>query len=136
MRAVLDPNVLISALISSRGAPAWVLRAWIDGHYDLIVSPALLEELERALGYPKLARYVSPADAGAFVALLSESAVVVPNPPDEPPVRSPDPGDDYLLALASTREALLVTGDRELLGLAASGLPLLTAGEFLARLDV
>jgi predicted nucleic acid-binding protein len=54
--------------------------------------------------------------------------------PDEgPPVRSPDPDDDYLLALAVDQRAFLVTGDQHLLGL-AEGLPILTSAEFVAKL--
>lgn len=54
MRAVLDPNVLVSAVLSPRGAPADVLRAWHDGRFELVVSPHLLDGLERVLAYPKL----------------------------------------------------------------------------------
>ncbi|MCA1705276.1 MAG: PIN domain-containing protein, partial [Actinobacteria bacterium] len=52
MRAVLDPNVIISAVLSPGGAPARVMTAWLEGRYELVVSPLLLEELERALSYP------------------------------------------------------------------------------------
>jgi len=48
-------------------------------------------------------------------------------------VRSPDPDYDYLLALALSRRAFLVTGDRHLLGLSAA-LPILTPAEFLLEL--
>ena len=54
MKAVLDVNVLVSALISRDGTPARVLRAWVDGHYELLVSPTLMAELERTLAYAKL----------------------------------------------------------------------------------
>jgi predicted nucleic acid-binding protein len=37
--------------------------------------------------------------------------------PTSAPRRSPDPGDDYLLALAEAEKAVLVSGDRHLLGL-------------------
>jgi hypothetical protein len=36
------------------------------------------------------------------------------DPDDDPPVRSPDPGDDYLIALAADAGALLVSGDAHL----------------------
>jgi predicted nucleic acid-binding protein len=49
VRAVLDTNVLISAFLSPQAAPARAIRAWLDGRFELIVSPLLLAELERAL---------------------------------------------------------------------------------------
>jgi predicted nucleic acid-binding protein len=54
LHAILDANVLIAALLSPRGSPARLLRAWMNGAFELIVSPGLLAELERALAYPKL----------------------------------------------------------------------------------
>jgi predicted nucleic acid-binding protein len=50
VRAVLDPNVFISALLAPKGSPAHVFRGWVAGGFELVVSPPLLAELERALG--------------------------------------------------------------------------------------
>jgi putative PIN family toxin of toxin-antitoxin system len=133
VRAVLDPNVVISALLSPEGTPAAVLQAMRRGEFESIVSPALLEELERALGYPKLRRYITADDAAAVVRWLSRSATSVSDPDDAPPVRSADPGDDYLIALASSQRAALVSGDRHLLDLAEQ-IPVFSPGDFLALL--
>ena len=46
MRAVLDPNVIISGLLSPSGNAARLLRAWERGEYELIVSVSLVAELE------------------------------------------------------------------------------------------
>ena len=48
-------------------------------------------------------------------------------------VRSRDQGDDYLIALASSERALLVSGDEHLLEL-AEDIPVLSSAGFLARL--
>jgi putative PIN family toxin of toxin-antitoxin system len=116
VQAVLDPNVLISALLSQGGAPAEILRRWARGEFELVVSDALLGELAGALSYPKLAGHISRADGEAFVDYVREFAVLAVDANDPEP-RSPDPGDDYLLALAEKERALLVTGDHHLLGL-------------------
>jgi putative PIN family toxin of toxin-antitoxin system len=63
LRAVLDVNVLISALLSRTGTPAGLLLAWQDGRFELIVSPGLLAEFTRALTYPKLRRLIPASDA-------------------------------------------------------------------------
>lgn len=118
MHAVLDPNVLISALLNRDGTPARLLREWTAGAFELIVSPLLLAELRRALAYPKLRKRISAEGAEAMIRWLERAATISADPDDEPPVRSPDRGDDYLLALAAANDAELVPGDRHLLGLA------------------
>ena len=45
MRVVLDPNVLIAALLSPSGAPAQIISRWLGGGFELVVSKALLSEL-------------------------------------------------------------------------------------------
>lgn len=132
MRAVLDPNVIISALLSPDGTPARVLRAWIQGGFELVVCPALLAELERALAYPKIRKRIADEDARALVALLRGTGVVVEDPEGVPTVRSTDPDDDYLIALAERGRALLVSGDDHLLAL-ADRIPVMTAAGFLER---
>jgi uncharacterized protein len=132
VRAVLDPNVLISALLSQRGAPAQILVRWLRGEFELVASEALLAELGRALAYPKLVARISANDAAEFVDLLRESAAVAPDP-TEPPSRSTDRGDDYLLALAEQERALLVSGDQHLLNL-TDRFPIVTPRAFLDTL--
>jgi len=118
VRAVLDPNVVISGLIANTGAPAQVLGAVESGRVEVVVSPLLLEELQRALGYPKLRRLIDADEASRAIAWLSAVARHVPDPTDAPPRRPQDPGDDYLIALAAAHNAALVSGDRHLLALA------------------
>ncbi len=130
MRAILDPNVLISAVLSPSGTPATVLRAWLEGRFELVVSPLLLQELERAFAYPKLAERVESQEAEAFIEWLGREALVVDDPADPPASRSEDPGDDYLVALAATERAVIVSGDKHLLAL-TDQMPVLAPQEFL-----
>lgn len=72
MRAVLDPNVIISALLST-GTTAAVLDAWLDQRrYDPVVCPALLGELEEVLARPKFAVVGHEVVAGVIDRLRSE----------------------------------------------------------------
>lgn len=134
-RAVLDANVLISAILSPGGAPAQLLVAWQSGAFDLVVSPLLLAELRRALTYPKLAKRVPADDADTFVSWLGRAADLVPDPGGPPPVRSGDPDDDYLIALAVTARAVLVSGDAHLTSLADRS-PIRTPTGFLEDLGL
>jgi putative PIN family toxin of toxin-antitoxin system len=117
VRAVLNPNVVISGAISPRGAPADVLRSLAGGELELIASQTLLNELERALAYAKLRPYISESDASHLVWWVADSATVVVDPDADPPVYSRDPDDDYLIVLASAHRAALVSGDKDLLAL-------------------
>jgi putative PIN family toxin of toxin-antitoxin system len=79
-RAVLDPNVLIAALMSPRGAPAALYLAPARGDLEVVVSPLLLAELDRVLARPKFRRYASLEQARAFVGAVARLSVLVDYP--------------------------------------------------------
>jgi uncharacterized protein len=133
MRAILDPNVIISALLSRDGTPAKVLRAWLEGRFELIVSALLLEELSRALAYPRIAERITAEETAELLDWLRREAPIVQDPEAPPGSRSEDPGDDYLVALAETERAVLISGDRHLLALSEE-LPVLSPREFLVTI--
>ena len=133
MRAVVDVNVLISGVLSVKGASAEILRASRDGLFELVVSEALLAELERALAYPKLRKRIPPEKAAAFANWVRDHGTLAEDPAGPPPVGSRDPDDDYLLALAISRRAYLVTGDQDLLVL-SDDLPILSPTQFTTKL--
>jgi putative PIN family toxin of toxin-antitoxin system len=130
VRAVVDPNVVISGALSPSGAPADVLRSLAGGEFELIVSQSLLDELRRALAYPKLRRHVGESDATDLIRWVAESATVVLDPDTEPPAHSRDPDDNYLIVLASAHRAALVSGDKHLLDLDAE-IPVFSPRAFL-----
>jgi putative PIN family toxin of toxin-antitoxin system len=134
VRAVVDVNVLISGILSARGPSAEILRTSRDGALELIVSDLLIAELTRALGYPKLRKRIPVEKATAFVTRVRDHGTLAEDPEAPPPFRSRDPDDDYLVALAISRRAFLVTGDRDLLDLGGENMPILTPAEFVATL--
>lgn len=111
MRAVLDTNVLVSALLMESSLPAQLIVHWRQGRFTLLTAAPQLDELMRVTRYPKLRARLKPALAGRLVNDLREVAVLVePLPPVE---ASPDPYDNYLLSIASGGHAdYLVTGDK------------------------
>ncbi len=118
LRAVLDTHVYVASLLSGDGSPARIVRALNDGVFDAVVCPILLTELTGVLARPKLSDRIPAEDARAFVAWLGRVAVVASDPSDIVAI-TPDPGDDYLLALAHESGAgAVVSGDAHLLGLA------------------
>ncbi len=134
INAVLDAGVLISGLISSAGSPAQILDALVEGRFDVTVCPMLLAEVRRALGYPRLERYVSPSDADTFVAWIARVAIIHPDPTAIEPVTR-DPDDDYLFALARDSHAdMIVSGDADLTDLDEAPTRVLTPRDFLTLL--
>jgi putative PIN family toxin of toxin-antitoxin system len=131
LRAILDPGVLVSALITPTGIAAKVLRAAREGNFDLLISRLLLDELESVLRRDKFRRYLDLDDVSAGIRLLLDEGQLVEDPVGPPPLRCADPQDDYLIALAHQEEAALVSGDRHLLDL-ASKIPIFSPSEFRA----
>src|SRR2546425_3713742 len=99
-RAVLDPNVFVSAYISPKGAPAPLFELALSGRLQLVVSPQLLAELEGVLRHARtLERYRDPARVEAFLAAIQVRAQRYADQADPPPV-SRDASDDYRVLLA------------------------------------
>jgi putative PIN family toxin of toxin-antitoxin system len=131
-RVVLDPGVLVSALIAPAGSAARLLREIRAGGLELVVSPLLLGELEDVLARPKFRRYADLDAVREYVDLLRGEALVVPDPDGPSPLRSADPDDDYLIALAQSQNAVLVSGDKHLLDI-GGGAPILAPADLLAE---
>ena len=125
-RVVVDPAVLVSALISPDGHPAALWQAVREERIEVVVCPRLLAELAGVLERPKFRRYVTTEEAEEFVAEVARYGHPLPDP-TEPPAVSRDPNDDYLVALARTaRVRALVSGDRDLTEMTDPDAPVLT----------
>jgi len=116
IRAVVDPGVLVSAFIGRQGSvPDRIVRAWRTGRIEMVVSPALLDELSDVLARPKFARATREGRAVDFVGALRAGASMLSDAPGTGAITR-DPKDDYLVALAvAGRAEAIVTGDRDLL---------------------
>lgn len=139
MRVVLDANVWVSALLSSKGAPARIIEHWQAGRFEGLISPAILQEVERVLHYPKLQqRYHLPQESiRRFVHLLRRQAIWV-NPMEGLAVIERDPADNRYLECALAGEAVaIVSGDQHLLDLGVyQGIPSVAPLGFLALLKL
>ncbi len=135
LRVLADTNVFVAAVTSREGVSARLLIAARAGRCRLIVSPKLLEELETVLARAKFRRYVSAEDARRYVAMVRELAEVVSDPPVSAARLTPDPDDDYLIALARAAAAdVLVSGDGHLTGLEHPSPVVKTPRELLAQI--
>jgi putative PIN family toxin of toxin-antitoxin system len=119
MRAVLDTNVIVSAVLSGGSPPDSILRAWRKQAFQLVTSAPLLRELETVLKREHIAGRLgwSPGERRAFIGNLGAGAVVV-IPKRRLEVVLADPSDNRVLEAAVAAQAdYVVSGDQHLLGL-------------------
>ena len=78
-RVVLDANVFVSALICRAGPPARVLQQWEEERFAVVISEAILQELDHVLHYPRLYRKykLSEERISRFLGLLRTQCVLV-----------------------------------------------------------
>ena len=131
VRAVLDTNVAVSALLFHSGALSWLRGAWRHGSIRPLVSRETTAELIRILAYPKFALNADDRRDLLDDYLPYCQTVDVPVPPPAiPECRDPFDRPFLELALAGRADAL-VTGDSDILALAdALTVPILTPAEF------
>jgi putative PIN family toxin of toxin-antitoxin system len=118
VRVILDTNVLVPGLMFPRSVPGSAVAAWREGHFDLVMPLAQLEELGRVLAYPKIRKVLQWDDEaiGRFLEQLYLRSDVVDPAPQDVDVRD-RPDLHVLEALAAGEAELLVTGDEDLLAL-------------------
>jgi predicted nucleic acid-binding protein len=59
MRVVIDINQLVAALVRPPEL-ATLIMAWESARFLVIASPAMLDEYQRVLAYPEVARLIYP----------------------------------------------------------------------------
>jgi len=134
MRAILDTNTVISALLFS-GTASRLVPAWQSRRFEFLISKPILQEYLRVLAYPKFRL------KGEEIRSLVEEEIL----PFVETFRRPrrlkislrDPDDLKFLECALAGHAdHIVTGDKDLCSIESfRGIAIVTAGEFLALLE-
>jgi hypothetical protein len=116
LRVVLDANVFVSALIRPQGPPGQIITRFLENSFEIVLSPAIVEETVRAFAYPKVRKYIH---AGVDPELWFEDVILLAQfvaGDYEVEGVSVDADDDkYLAAAAEGGATLIVTGDPDLL---------------------
>ncbi len=133
-RALLDANVLISAAIRPSGPPGQITAAlFARGAFNLVLSPAIIAEVEVALRLPKIRKYLR--DVEEALLWLADLVALADLVEDTGRVKGicRDPADDVVIAAAvEGRADVLVTGDADLLALEQyEGIGIVTPRAFL-----
>ncbi len=132
---MLDAGVLIAAAIAPRGVCGQLLDAVRQERVQIIISPQLLAELELVLARGKFRRWLTEPEARRVAGAIARLAELHPDPPPLPGL-TPDPKDDYLVALARSAAAdYLISGDQHLTGLTDPKPPVLTPRQLLDQLS-
>jgi uncharacterized protein len=119
IRAVLDANVYVSAAVRPEGPPGQIIQQFLRAAaFEIVMSRAIVEEVLRALAYPKVRKYIRPA---LDPELWFEDIVVLSHlvtGEREIDAASRDRDDDkYIAAAVEGRAGFVVAGDSDLLEL-------------------
>lgn len=137
MRAVLDTNVIVSALIS-RGPPHQLVAAWRDEAFIALISAQLLAEYARVIRRPQIrqAHRLDDEELTRFIGRFLRYAEFV-QPVNAISVILSDPDDNRVLECAIAGNAThIVSGDPHLLDLGShAGIHIVNPRDFLTLLD-
>ena len=119
IRAVLDANVYVSAAVRPEGPPGQIIERFLRAAaFEIVTSQAIVDEVLRALAYPKVRKYIR---TGLDPTLWFEDIVVLSHlvaGERELAGVSRDPDDDkYIAAAIEGRAGFVVARDSDLLDL-------------------
>ncbi len=138
LRAVLDTNILVSAVLSKSGVPAQIVDARRARKFLVISGEAAILEVERVLkDLHNTGKYeITKEQIGGLVHLLRMDALLVPAQSDAAGAIPADPADEIFLSIALDGEAqIIVSGDSHLLDLGTyRDIEIQTARQFLDNL--
>ena len=135
MQVILDTNVWVSGLLLPKSKAGVILAEWKKLSFDVLLSPYILQEIERVLGYPKIEKRLKweKQRIQHYLALLY-FFVDVKEDGDLTHFVSGDPDDSPILSLLLASDSdYLVTGDKALLAL-QKDYPILTINQFLSKI--
>jgi putative PIN family toxin of toxin-antitoxin system len=131
MRALLDTNVLLSAILFG-GLPRRLLISATEGRIHLVTTPVLLDEMEEL----PFQNFGFSATAARATRTELEGLAEVFEPLEVPRVCRDRDDDEVLAVAAAGGVAFIVTGDDDLLVLERHGeIRIITPSEFRRILD-
>ncbi len=128
-RVVIDTNVLVSGLLFG-GNPGRLVDQWKEGRIKPLCSRETMEEYLRVLAYPKFALAESEIDF-----LLSREILpwfeVVQVKPGKAYVKADSFDNHFIWCALDGKADTIISGDKHLLSLRSSPVPILSVTEFL-----
>jgi putative PIN family toxin of toxin-antitoxin system len=133
VRVVADTNVLLSAFLFG-GLPGEFLDLALLRSFELVISPALLDELDEKL----CGKFRIDPEKSEAIRLRLQSLADVVQPQIVLNVVKSDPDDDRVLECAvAGRADYIVSGDKHLRGLGSyGGIEIVTVRQFMDMIQV
>jgi putative PIN family toxin of toxin-antitoxin system len=136
-RLVVDTNVIVSSVLTPGSKPDTLFQAVYDGHLQLILSHAMLNDTRRVFEYPNIRkaldrRVVTTEEVEDFLIKLAKISIIVA-PKIIPDVISEDPSDNNILKAAIDGDSnFIASGDPHLTSLKEyMDIRILTPSEFI-----
>jgi putative PIN family toxin of toxin-antitoxin system len=107
LRAVLDTNVLVSALLSPTGKPAKIYRLFLAETLDLVISEDVFAEYEDVLHRPRLK--IQTTDVDTVLSVIRQYGETVQPIPSTEVMTDED--DRVFYDTAKSAGAYLITGN-------------------------
>lgn len=137
IRACLDTNILISGLISSKGAPHEIFSALRRRDFVLITSLEILQEIEEVLDYPRVRKAckLTPEQIKGSIKLARKYSYKCRSVSNLQIIEA-DPDDNkFLHAAIKGNAGYIVSGDKHLLDIRSfQGISIVTARQFIETL--
>ncbi len=137
IRAVLDTNVLIAAVINAKSSVTQeIYQKFLILHFTLIISPEVLEEIEDLINRKRIAERhkLTAREREVVMSEIASLSYIVPGTTQVEIVRDPD--DDKIIAAAVEGNAdYIVSRDKDLLDLKQyQGIKIITPEKFMGIL--
>jgi hypothetical protein len=138
MKVVLDANIYVSSMVNTQGNPKRIISAWQQGAFDVLISGAILDEMERVLRYPRIVKRHKQDETAIqrFLKLLENEAIIV-EPTEVLGVVKDDESDNrYLECAVKGKAQYVISGDKHLLDIGEyRGIVILPPAAFVAILS-
>ena len=138
IRAVLDTNVWVSAMLTPGNPPAKILAFALTGKMRLLISPGIIREIGQVLKYPKVKKAlkkhrITSQEVDDVILKLLKVAIITSGEILAEGVLD-DPADDMIIACALEGQAdFIISGDHHLTDLEDyQGIKIVAPSTFLA----
>jgi uncharacterized protein len=138
LRVVIDTNVIVSGILSRKGAPAELLNAWRERRFLLLSSSDIVNEVRTVMQYPRIRHkyHLGDDEIVQTMTLLEHDALLVAGYSNVAGSIPDDPQEMFLACALDGQADVIVSGDHHLLELGVfRDIPIITTRQFLDLLS-
>ena len=106
-QVVIDTNVVVSSVLSSRGNPAKIMKLCLNDLIKIVLSNEILDEYKRVLSYNRL--NIAIETQSGIIRAIEEVATIVE--PTKSTISFADESDRVFYDTAKASNSILITGN-------------------------